>query len=264
MDKLGPICRSAEDSALVLSVIHGADNQDMTARSYAFHWPPRDLKTIRVGYLHKNFEEAPKFDSTTKPEDRERIMAGWNMQKQFNDVALETLRNRVGLELLQVELPNMPAADMLTLLGVESAAAFDELTRTGRDKLLNAQDKDDWPNQFRTARFIPGVEYVQANRARTLLMKGMADLFKKVDVIIAPTDSDQLVVTNLTGHPAAIVPCGFRPGNAPVPTKPTRAGGPGTPVSITFIGNLYGESDLLAVAMAYQRETDFHLKHPKL
>jgi Asp-tRNA(Asn)/Glu-tRNA(Gln) amidotransferase A subunit family amidase len=89
-------------------------------------------------------------------------------------------------------------------------------------------------------------------------------MFKKVDVIVAPTDSDQLVVTNLTGHPAAIVPCGFRPANAPLPTKPTRAGGPGTPVSITFIGNLYGESDLLAVAMAYQRATDFHLKRPKL
>jgi Asp-tRNA(Asn)/Glu-tRNA(Gln) amidotransferase A subunit family amidase len=264
MDKLGPICRSAEDTALVLSVIHGADHQDPTARSYAFHWPPRDLKTIRVGYLHKDFEESPKFDSTTKPEDRERITAGWKMQKQFNDDAVEKLRNQVGLELIPVELPNMPAGDMLTLLGVESAAAFDELTRTGRDKLLNAQDKDDWPNQFRTARFIPGVEYVQANRARTLLMQGMAELFKKVDVIVAPTDGDQLVVTNLTGHPAAIVPCGFRPANAPVPTKPTRAGGPGTPVSITFIGNLYGESDLLAIAMAFQRATDFHMKHPKL
>jgi Asp-tRNA(Asn)/Glu-tRNA(Gln) amidotransferase A subunit family amidase len=268
MDKLGPICRIAEDTALVLSVIHGADNQDLTARSYAFHWPPRDLKTIRVGYLHKDFEEPPKFDSatdsTTKPEDRERITAAWHMQKQFNDAALETLSTSVGLELMPVQLPNLPASDMLTLLGVESAAAFDELTRSGRDKLLNAQDKDDWPNQFRVARFVPGVEYVNANRARTLLMQGMAERFKKVDVIVAPTDSDQLVVTNLTGHPAAIVPCGFRPANAPLPTKPTRAGGPGTPVSITFIGNLYGESDLLAVAMAYQRATDFHLKRPKL
>jgi Asp-tRNA(Asn)/Glu-tRNA(Gln) amidotransferase A subunit family amidase len=174
------------------------------------------------------------------------------------------LRNKVGIEMMPVALPDLPASDMLTVLGAESAAAFDELTRSGRDKLLNAQDKGDWPNQFRTARFIPAVEYIQANRARTLLMEKMAELFKTVDVIVAPTDSDQLVVTNLTGHPAVIVPCGFRPANAPVPEKPTRAGGPGTPVSLTFVGNLYGESDLLAVAKAYQDATDFHLKHPKL
>ena len=264
MDKLGPICRSAEDCALVLSAIHGADGQDPTARSYAFHWPPRPLQSIRVGYLNKDFEEAPKFDSTTKPEDRERVMAGWKMMKQFNDAALEVLRTKVGIEMMPVALPDLPAGDMLTVLGAESAAAFDELTRSGRDKLLNAQDKGDWPNQFRTARLIPAVEYVQANRARTLLMQKMTELFKTVDVIVAPTDSDQLVVTNLTGHPAVIVPNGFRPANAPVPEKPTRAGGPGTPVSLTFVGNLYGESDLLAVAKAYQDATGFHQKHPRL
>lgn len=264
MDKLGPICRSAEDCALVLSVVHGADGQDPTARSYGFHWPPRPLKSIRIGYLQKDFEEAPKLDSTTKPEDRERIMAGWRMTKLFNDAALEVLRNKMGIKLTPVALPDLPASDMLTVLGAEAAAAFDELTRTGRDKLLNAQDKGDWPNQFRTARFIPAVEYVQANRARTLLMQKMAELFKTVDVIVAPTDSDQLVVTNLTGHPAVILPNGFRPANAPVPEKPTRGGGPGTPVSLTFVGNLYGESDLLAVAKAYQEATEFHRKHPKL
>jgi Asp-tRNA(Asn)/Glu-tRNA(Gln) amidotransferase A subunit family amidase len=264
MDKLGPICRSAEDCALVLSVVHGADGQDPTARSYGFHWPPRPLKSIRIGYLQKDFEEAPKLDSTTKPEDRERIMASWRMTKQFNDAALEVLRNKMGIKLTPVALPDLPASDMLTVLGAEAAAAFDELTRTGRDKLLNAQDKGDWPNQFRTARFIPAVEYVQANRARTLLMQKMAELFKTVDVIVAPTDSDQLVVTNLTGHPAVILPNGFRPATAPVPEKPTRGGGPGTPVSLTFVGNLYGESDLLAVAKAYQDATDFHTKHPKL
>jgi Asp-tRNA(Asn)/Glu-tRNA(Gln) amidotransferase A subunit family amidase len=264
MDKLGPICRSAEDCALVLSVIHGADEHDPVARSYAFHWPPRPLKSIRVGYLHKDFEDAPKFDSTTKPEDRERIMAGWKMTKAFNDAAFEVLRNKLGIDMTPVVLPDLPAGDMLTMLSAESAAAFDELTRSGRDKLLNAQDKGDWPNQFRTARFIPAVEYVQASRARTLLMQKMAELFKTVDVIVAPTDSDQLVVTNLTGHPAVIVPNGFRPASAPVPDKPTRGGGPGTPVSLTFIGNLYGESDLLAVAKAYQDATDFHRKHPQI
>lgn len=264
MDKLGPLCRSVEDCALVLSAVHGSDGQDPTSRTYAFHWPPRELKQIRVGYLHKDFEEPPKFDSTTKPEDRERIMTGWRIAKQMNDAGLEVLRGKVGLELVPITLPDLPAGDMLTVLSAESAAAFDELTRSGRDKLLNAQEKGDWPNQFRTARFIPAVEYVNANRARTLLMRQVAEIFKKVDVIVAPTDGDQLVVTNLTGHPAVILPNGFRPANAPVPDKPTRGGGPGTPFSLTFIGNLYGESDLLAVAKAYQDATDFHLKHPKL
>jgi Asp-tRNA(Asn)/Glu-tRNA(Gln) amidotransferase A subunit family amidase len=188
------------------------------------------------------------------------------MMKQFNDAALNVLRTKLSINLIPVTLPDLPAEAMLTLLGAEAAAAFDDLTRTGRDRLLNAQSKDDWPNQFRTSRFIPAVEYVNANRARTMLMQQMAELFKKVDVIVAPTDSSQLIVTNLTGHPAVILPNGFRPANAPAPPadKPTRAGGPGTPVSLTFIGNLYGESDLLAVAKAYQNATDFHLKHPKL
>jgi Asp-tRNA(Asn)/Glu-tRNA(Gln) amidotransferase A subunit family amidase len=266
MDKLGPICRSAEDCALVLHAIHGADGQDPTSRSFAFQWPARDSRQVRVGYLHKDFEEAPKFDSTAKPEDRERVMASWQMMKQFNDAALDVLRTKLNIDLIPVTLPDLPAEAMLTVLGAEAAAAFDELTRTGRDKLLNAQSKDDWPNQFRTSRFIPAVEYVNANRARTMLMQQMAELFKAVDVIVAPTDSTQLIVTNLTGHPAVIVPNGFRPANAPAPPpdKPTRAGGPATPVSLTFFANLYGESDLLAVAKAYQDATDFHLKHPKL
>jgi Asp-tRNA(Asn)/Glu-tRNA(Gln) amidotransferase A subunit family amidase len=193
-------------------------------------------------------------------------MAAWQMMKQFNDAALEVLRTRLNIDLIPVALPDLPAGDMLTVLSAEAAAAFDTLTRSGRDKLLNAQDKEDWPNIFRTARFIPAVEYINANRARTMLMQQMAEVFKKVDVIVAPTDSDQLVVTNLTGHPAVILPNGFRPANAPEPPKdkPTRGGGPGTPVSITFLGNLYGESDMLSVAMVYQNATGFHLKHPKL
>lgn len=266
MDKLGPICRSVEDCALVLQAIHGADQVDPVARSYAYPWPPRELSKIRIGYLHKDFEEAPKFDADTKPEDKERILAAWQLTKRFNDAALNVMHTKLGLDLIPVELPDMPAGDMLTVLSAEAAAAFDELTRNGRDKLLNAQTKDDWPNIFRTARFIPAVEYVNANRARTLLMRRMADVFKTVDVIIAPTDSDQLVITNLTGHPAVILPNGFRPANAPAPPadKPTRAGGPGTPVSITFFGNLYGESDLLAVAKAYQDATDFHRQHPNM
>src|SRR5262249_2446500 len=146
----------------------------------------------------------------------------------------------------------------------EAAAAFDELTRSGRDKLLTEQGPDDWPTLFRSARFIPAVEYLQANRARTLAMEGVAKAFADFDVIVAPTNSQQLVATNLTGHPALILPNGFRGEDAPAVRKNDQGqiegnyGGPGTPVSLTFLGQLYGEARLLALARAYQNATDFH------
>src|SRR5262249_31886869 len=147
--------------------------------------------------------------------------------------------------------------------------AFDELTRTGKDKLLTSQKVYDWPNAFRSARFIPAVEYIQASRARRMAMEAVAKVFEGVDVIAAPTSSQQLVITNLTGHPSVILPNGFRGDDAPKSpstdvTDFQNAGGPGTPVSLTFLGNLYGEGKLLAFARAYQNATDFHLKHPQL
>jgi Asp-tRNA(Asn)/Glu-tRNA(Gln) amidotransferase A subunit family amidase len=175
----------------------------------------------------------------------------------------------MGLKLIELELPKLPYEGMMPLLVAEAAAAFDELTRSGRDKLLTEQGKDDWPNLFRVARFYPAVDYINANRARLLLMESMARLFTQVDVIVAPTDGDQLVATNLTGHPAVILPNGFRGKEAPVAAADDVAnddaiGGPGTPVSLTFIGNLYGEAKLLALAKAYQDATGFHVKHPIL
>jgi Asp-tRNA(Asn)/Glu-tRNA(Gln) amidotransferase A subunit family amidase len=154
------------------------------------------------------------------------------------------------------------------LLNAEAAAAFDELTLTGRDQFLTEQGPDDWPNIFRAARFYPAVEYIQANRARTLAMRRMAELFTDVDIIVVPSNADsQLILTNLTGHPAVIVPNGLRGNDAPqAPPVDTgdddRIGGPGTPVSLTFIGGLYNDSALLAFASAYQRETGFHHLHP--
>src|SRR5437868_15491528 len=158
---------------------------------------------------------------------------------------------------------------MIPILLAEAAAAFDELTRTGKDKLLTQQTKDDWPNQFRSARFIPAVEYIQANRARMEAMQAVAKVFDQVDVIVAPTFGQQLTITNLTGHPSLILPNGFRGADAPAPASMADAsdenvGGPGTPVSLTFIGNLYGEAKLLAFARAYQEVTGFHKLHPKL
>jgi Asp-tRNA(Asn)/Glu-tRNA(Gln) amidotransferase A subunit family amidase len=133
------------------------------------------------------------------------------------------------------------------VLNAESAAAFDELTRSGRDDLM---ENSSWPGSFRTARLIPAVEYVQANRLRTLVMRDMRDAMKDVDVVVAPSFGGvTLTLTNLTGHPAVVLPNGF-----------TEAG---TPVSLSFLGKLYGEAPALAVAKAYQDATDFHTKHPQ-
>jgi len=282
MDKLGPICRAVEDCALVLGAIYGPDGRDRTVRNAAFNWDAGlDWRKLRVGYLKAAFElppppEPPKEEQGLTPEEkkkredekanRELARARQIYDKQFNDAALAKLGS-MGVNLIPLELPKLPYDAMRTILLAEAAAAFDELTRSGRDKLLTQQGKNDWPNTFRSARFIPAVEYIQANRARTLAMEAMAKLFEQVDVIVAPTFSTQIVVTNLTGHPAVILPNGVRGDDAPKPQVrdgELQPGGPGTPVSLTFLGQLYGEAKLLAVAKAYQDATGFHLKHPQL
>jgi len=140
---------------------------------------------------------------------------------------------------------------------------------TGRDKLLTEQGVEDWPNNFRVARFYPAVEYIQANRARTLAIRQVSKLFDQVDVIVTPTFSEQLVATNLTGHPALILPNGFRGDDAPVPPAidtgdEDNIGGPGTPVSLTFLAGHYQDAKLCAFARAYQDATGFYLRHPQL
>ncbi|MDP9263405.1 MAG: amidase, partial [Acidobacteriota bacterium] len=283
MDKLGPICRAVEDCALVLSAIYGPDGKDRVVRNAAFNWDAGlDWRKLRVGYLKVDFElppvtpEPPKEEKELTPEERkkreeekanrESARARQVYDKRFNDAALAKLGS-MGVALVPVELPKYPYDAMRVILLAEAAAAFDELTRSGRDKLLTQQSRNDWPNTFRSARFIPAVEYIQANRARTLAMEAMAKLFDQVDVIVAPTFSTQIVVTNLTGHPAVILPNGVRGDDAPKPqvrNGELQPGGPGTPASLTFLGQLYGEAKLLAVAKAYQDATGFHLQHPKL
>jgi Asp-tRNA(Asn)/Glu-tRNA(Gln) amidotransferase A subunit family amidase len=175
----------------------------------------------------------------------------------------------MGVNLIPVELPNLPYGAMTPLLEAEAAAAFDDLTMSGRDKLLTEQSSEDWPNTFRVARFYPAVEYIQANRARTLAIREVSKLFEQVDVIVAPTNGEQLVVTNLTGHPALILPNGMRGVDAPKPPKIDDGdnddiGGPGTPVSITFLAGHYRDAKLCAFARAYQEATGFHKLHPML
>ncbi|HEV2986873.1 MAG TPA: amidase [Candidatus Angelobacter sp.] len=285
MDKLGPLCRAVEDCAIVLHAIHGPDGYDRTVHPAVFNWDANlDWRKLRVGYLKNDFElqpptqpEPPKDEKEATPEEMKKLEEDRNNRalararraydKQFDDAALDKLR-KMGINLIPVELPKFPYQSMVPILLAEGAAAFDDLTRSGRDKLLTQQTKDDWPNTFRSARFIPAVEYIQANRARMMAMEAVNKAFENVDVIVAPTGSTQLVVTNLTGHPAVILPNGIRGDDAPKPrvrdNGEVEAGGPGTPVSLTFLGQLYGESKLLALAKAYQDGTDFHLKHPKL
>lgn len=245
MDKLGPLCRSVEDCALVFNAIHGADGQDPTAVDAPFSWNAM-LKpdSLRVGYVKAAFD-LPAVD----PKDDKRNL---HPTKAFDDAALDVLRS-IGVKLIPVELPDIPYDAMRIILTAEAAAAFDSLTRSNRDSELVQQGKNDWANTFRTARFIPAVDYVNANRLRTITIAKWHELMQTVDVIVTPTSASgltQLVATNLTGHPAIILPHGFR--------------ADGTPVSITFLGGLYEESKLLALANAYQHATSFHLKRPVL
>jgi Asp-tRNA(Asn)/Glu-tRNA(Gln) amidotransferase A subunit family amidase len=175
----------------------------------------------------------------------------------------------MGVNLIPVELPKLPYGAMSALLTAEAAAAFDDLTMSGRDALLTEQGAEDWPNAFRTARFYPAVEYIQANRARTLAIQQVSTLFEQVDVIVTPSTDAQLVATNLTGHPALIVPNGLRGADAPRPPKIDDGdnddiGGPGTPVSLTFLAAHYQDAKLAAFAWADQQATGFHKLHPKL
>lgn len=232
MDKLGPMTRSVNDAALVLNEIYGPDGLDLTVEDMPFNYNQNvSLSSLRIGYLKSEFE-------------KERD------QKEIDDEVIDVLWS-IGAELIPIELPDFPVFAISFILSAEAAAAFDEITRSGDDDLLVRQIKNSWPNVFRQARLIPAVEYINANRARTLLMKQMEDLFKEIDVFVAPTfGGSSLLLTNLTGHPAVVVPNGFREND--------------TPTSITFTGNLYEDGIVLAVAGAYQDATTFHLRHPEL
>jgi Asp-tRNA(Asn)/Glu-tRNA(Gln) amidotransferase A subunit family amidase len=275
-DKLGPICRAVEDCALALDAIHGPDGEDRSVQPAAFSWNAhQDWRKFRVGFLESEFkfdraalEERVKNFRGATDEEKQQIIKSAEYDQKFNDAALQKLRD-MGVKMTAIELPKLPYQPMVTILDVEAAAAFDELTRTGRDKLLVDQTAGGWANTFRVARFVPAVEYVQANRAKFLAMQAVAKAFEGFDVIVAPTNGEQLTVTNLTGHPALILPNGFRGDDAPPAVKDKDGmvgnyGGPGTPVSITFLGPLYGEEKMLAFGRAYQDATKFHLQHPKL
>ena len=284
MDKLGPICRSVEDCALVLQAIYGPDGKDASVYPAPFQWnPDLDWRKLRIGFLKSAFDEPkplePHQATATETaeekkkrekenEERKAARVRQDYDRRYDLAALDKLRS-MGVNLVPLELPKLPYGAMTPLLTAEAAAAFDDLTLSGRDKLLTEQGPEDWPNSFRVAHFYPAVEYIQANRARTLAVQQVSALFEEVDVIVTPTFGDQLVAANLTGHPAIILPNGLRGDDAPRPPKvdtgdEDNIGGPGTPVSLTFLGAHYQDAKLAAFARAFQEATGFHKLHPKL
>ena len=233
LDKAGPICRSAEDAAIVYAFIHGTDGNDPSAIRHTFNYTGKvDWTKIRIAYADNFFKRLNK----DAPE--------WKV--------IETYRS-LGANVQAINFPDSamyPVNLVSIILNAESAAAFDELTRTNRDDLIERQDKDFWPNSFRAARTIPAVEYINANRYRYTLCQNMNAFMKNYDVLIVPTFSGrQLSMTNLTGNPVVCMPIGFNQA--------------GSPLSITLIGNLYDEATILAAAKAFQDKTDFNKKHPQ-
>ena len=275
MDKLGPICHSVEDAALVMQAIHGPDGKDLSVRPAGFAWDGgMDTKALRIGYLEAAFAEpvlrpAEAGETAEAAANRQRVFERAKYDRRFDLAALEVLRG-MGVTLIPVKLPEFPYGSVTPVLQVEAAAAFDEFLRTGRDTKMNVQTPGDWPNTFHVARMYSGVDYVQAMRARSMLIEKMAVMFRDVDVIATPTSGGaQLTATNLSGHPAVIVPNGVRGGDAPAPQDTSdggrqNVGGPGTPVSFTFLGPLYEDAKLLAFAQRYQEKSGFHLLHPTL
>lgn len=228
LDKIGPMARSVEDCAVVLEAIAGPDGKDATVVPASYAWDPsRPLSSVRVGYFAPAFEAA----SSTKAKDNQ---------------ALAILR-RLGVPLREVNLPeNIPIAALL-IIRVESAAAFDEMTRNRELGLLTEQGLQAFPNFFRSARLVPAVEYLQANRVRQMFMQELDEVFKEVDVFMAPSFGVN-PATNLSGHPCVVVPNGLADD--------------GIPVSISFIGRLFGESELCTVARAWQEKSGYARMHP--
>ncbi|MFN8486488.1 MAG: amidase [Caldilineaceae bacterium] len=233
MDKIGPICRSVEDCAIVFNAIHGADGQDSAAVDQPFVWNPTvDWRNLRVGYVERSF-------------------AADYPNKAHDQTTLATLRE-LGATLTPIQLPAYPHKALMGILYAEAAAAFDELTRSNRDDLLARQGKEAWPNSFRKARLLPAVEYIQLNRVRTQIMQAVAKVMETVDLYLQPNlDGSDISITNYTGHPAVVLPNGFSEAGIPIS-------------SMIFIGQLYGEATALAVAKAYQDVTTFHRRQPPL
>ncbi|MDX1942391.1 MAG: amidase [Saprospiraceae bacterium] len=195
MDKIGPITRTVEDCAIVFNAIYGPDGKDLSVIKAPFNYNIKfDTKKLKIGYVKSAFEGNYPF-------------------KTQDSIALEKIKE-LGYKLVPIELPEVP--NIRFLLTAEAAAAFDDLTLSNKDDLMVRQGRNAWPNTFRSARFIPAVEYIKANRLRLQLMMDMQKVFEQVDVYLHPSfSSNSLLITNLTGHPCVVMPNGFRNNGRP-------------------------------------------------
>ena len=267
MDKIGPMCRSVEDCAVVFNAIYGPDGRDETTADAAFVWNPDvPLSKLKIAYVKNEFDPPPpgagregagvpagapggaaggRGRGGLSPEEQQRLREA--RLRVFNDV-LDVYR-KAGANPEPVEIPSNITSisnNIGFILTTEGAAAFDDLIRSkdASDPTLNT-----WPNQFRTHRFVPAVEYIRAQRARTLLIREMEKFMSQYDVFLSPTNSATLGVTNLTGHPAISLKAGFIDNR---------------PVELMVTGRLYDEATILRVALAYERGTEWHKKNPTL
>jgi Asp-tRNA(Asn)/Glu-tRNA(Gln) amidotransferase A subunit family amidase len=242
MDKIGSICRTAEDCAVVFRAICGLDGKDNTLIDVPFNWNAgADVKKLRVGYVKAAFEG----EIADNPENPQRVQRQREMRK-FDEEALRVIRS-LGVDLKPIELPKMTTDAIDFVLTAEAAAAFDDLIRSDKLDMMSAEpERSSWVGSFRLHRFVPAVEYIQANRARYRLMEEYAALFAGLDLFVGSA----LSATNLTGHPEISIPHGFD--------------SKGQPTSLRFTGKLFGESEILLLAHAFQKKTDHHLKRPRL
>ncbi len=237
LDKVGPICRSATDAAIVFNYIHGTDGKDGSAVNMPFNYTPnKDIKKLKIAYAKNYFD---KIKDTSRNE--------FKVLEEFK---------KLGVQLIPVNFPDSGVYNfniMDVVIGAECAAQFDEMTRLNIDDILTRQTKSDWPNSFRTNRFIPAVEYINAQRHRYTLMQKVNEVMQQYDVIICPSrgDGNQSAITNLTGNPVVCVPTGF--------DKKLNL-----PTGISFVGNLYDEATILSIAQAYQKATNWDETHPAL
>jgi Asp-tRNA(Asn)/Glu-tRNA(Gln) amidotransferase A subunit family amidase len=247
LDKVGVIARSVADCGAVLRAIHGPDGQDGTVSDAPFDWnPDGPARRLRLGLIENELFE-------TDPDAGEKERAEAALLRPIHEAAVELYR-RAGFELVRVVLPAFPASALYAIHNAEAGAMFDEITRSGAIDGLEGQGPNDRSSQLRAARFIPAVDYIRAQRIRTLMIAAMDQLFETIDVFLSPASSASVNMTNLTGHPALVLPAGFVRGET----------GLDMPRNIMLTGRLDDEAALLDAGLAFERATPWSKRRPPL
>jgi Asp-tRNA(Asn)/Glu-tRNA(Gln) amidotransferase A subunit family amidase len=243
LDKLGPLARTVEDTMLVLHAISGPDAGDVASvPSHLDYDASVPVTGLKVGYFPAWMKEAPATD--------------------LDRAALQTLRE-LGLQPTPVSLPDWPYDSLNVMLFAEAAAAFEELTLSGKDDEMTVQTSDAWPNLFRASRFLSAVDFVQADRLRRKVAQEMARLMSTVDLLLVPSlRNEMLIVANNTGQPSLTLRTGFvhisqaRSDWAPDPAHPLPRFDPPrrVPYGVTLIGRLFGEGTIARVGLAMEQK----------